>query len=69
MSIISSIESEFAAIVADARSVPEKLEALIGLHSKAQAVTALEPVLTAIINSGDAVEAKVEAIVRAVGKL
>lgn len=69
MSILSSIEAEFQAIVADARSVPEKLAALVDLHSKSQAVASLEPAITAIVNSGDAVETKVEQILHAVGKL
>jgi hypothetical protein len=69
MTILASIEAEFNAIVADVKSVPEKLEALVGLQSKAQALQALEASVTAIINGPDALDAKVEAILKAVGKL
>lgn len=69
MSILSSIEAEFATIMGDARSVSEKIEAIVGLQSKKKELDALDEQLTAIINSADPVEVKVEAIARAVGKL
>lgn len=69
MSILSSIEAEFATIMGDARSVSEKIEAIVGLQSKKKELDALDAQLTAIISSADPVEVKVEAIARAVGKL
>lgn len=69
MSIMASIEQEFQTIVADARSIPEKLASLVGLHTKAQELVQLESTITEIVNGGEAVEAKVEGILHAVGKL
>jgi hypothetical protein len=69
MSIMTHIESEFQAIVNDGRSVAEKLASLFELHKKSQELTALEPQIIAIINNGDPIESKVEAIVAAIGKL
>jgi hypothetical protein len=69
MSIMASIEQEFQNIIADARSIPEKLAALVGLHAKSQELAQLEEQITTIVNGGEAVETKVEGILHAVGKL
>lgn len=70
MSIWAAIESEFNAIVADARSVPEKLAALVDLHGKAQGLAGIESTVTTIIEDATkATEEKVTAIMQAVGKL
>jgi hypothetical protein len=69
MSIWAGIESEFNAIVADVKSVPEKLEALVGLHAKAQNLSALESTLTTIVEDTTRAAAdKVTEILAAVGK-
>ncbi len=69
MSIWTGIESEFNAIIGDVKSVPEKLEALVGLHSKAQTLAALESALTTIVEDSTKVAAdKVSEILAAVGK-
>jgi plasmid maintenance system antidote protein VapI len=70
MSIWAGIESEFTAIVNDARSIPEKLAALVDLHSKAQSLSSIESTVTAIVDDATRVTAdKVTAIMQAVGKL
>ncbi|WP_321921723.1 hypothetical protein [Burkholderia sp. BCC1998] len=70
MSIWTSIENEFNAIVADARSIPEKLAALVELHSKAQGLSDIENTVTAIVeDAGKATADKVSEILHAVGKL
>lgn len=70
MSIINSIEAEFQSIIADARSVPEKLAALVGLHTKSQELAQIEPQLVALIdNTGIPSPEKVEQILKMVGKL
>lgn len=68
--MFAALEAEFNAIVADVKSVPEKLEALVGLHTKAAAVEALATPITTIVDNADMTTAqKVEAILAAVGKL
>jgi hypothetical protein len=68
--MFASLEAEFSAIVNDVKSVPEKLEALVGLHVKATAVAALAAPLTTILeDAAQTTEQKVEAILVAVGKL
>lgn len=70
MSIWAAIENEFNAIIADARSVPEKLAALVDLHGKAQGLSSIESSVTTIIeDASKATEEKVTAIMQAVGKL
>lgn len=70
MSFWTDIEAEFNAVIADARSVPEKLEMLVGIRNKAAEMTALEQKLTDVINDGSvATPDKVTAILQAVGKL
>jgi hypothetical protein len=70
MSIWAAIESEFNSIIADARSVPEKLAALVDLHGKAQGLAGIETAVTTIIeDTTKATEEKVTAIMQAVGKL
>lgn len=69
MSVLQSIENEFNAIVSDARSVPEKLAALVGLHNRAQELTQLEASITTIVDdSTKATADKVTEILHAVGK-
>lgn len=69
MSIWTAVETEFNAIVADARSVPEKLAALVELHGKAQGLAALESAVTTIIeDTAKATVDKVSEILKAVGK-
>jgi hypothetical protein len=69
MSVLAGIEAEFNAIVADARSIPEKLAALVGLHSRAQELTSLESSITSIIEAASKATAdKVTEILHAVGK-
>lgn len=68
--MFAALEAEFNAIVSDARSVAEKLEALVGLHSKAQAIEALTAPMTTIIEDATkSTEQKVAEILTAVGKL
>ncbi|PXX15846.1 hypothetical protein C7399_109181 [Paraburkholderia tropica] len=70
MSIWTTIESEFNAIVTDARSIPEKLAALVDLHGKAQNLSSLESAVTMIIeDTAKATADKVTEIMQAVGKL
>jgi ribosome biogenesis protein Tsr3 len=70
MSIWAGIESEFSAIVADARSIPEKLAALVELHGKAQSLSAIEASVTSIVeDTTKATADKVTEIMHAVGKL
>jgi ribosome biogenesis protein Tsr3 len=70
MSIWSSIESEFNAIIADARSVPEKLAALVDLHGKAQTLSSMEATVTTIVDDTTKGTAdKVQEILHAVGKV
>lgn len=69
MSIWTSVETEFNAIIADARSIPEKLTALVDLHGKAQGLAALESTVTTIIeDTTKATADKVTEILKAVGK-
>ncbi|MGQ7939125.1 hypothetical protein [Paraburkholderia sp. D1E] len=69
MSIWTGIEAEFNAIVGDVKSVPEKLEALVGLHAKAQTLSTLESSLTTIVeDTTKAAADKVSEILAAVGK-
>ena len=69
MSVLQSIETEFNTIVADARSIPEKLAALVGLHARAQELTSLESSITSIIDDASKATAdKVTEILHAVGK-
>jgi hypothetical protein len=68
--MFAAIEAEFNAIVADARSIPEKLEALIGLHTKSQAIEALAtPLATVIEDASKPTTQKVTEILTMVGKL
>ena len=68
--MFAALEAEFAAIVNDARSIPEKLESLMGLHTKVEAINALTAPMTAIIEDGNkATEQKVQEILTLVGKL
>lgn len=68
--MFAALEAEFNAIVNDVKSVPEKLEALVGLHSKAQVIAALSTPMTAIIeDTSKATEQKVQEILTLVGKL
>lgn len=69
MSIWTSLEQEFNAIAADTRSIPEKLEAVVGLHAKAQELTQLESQLVSVIDGGATAPEKVEQILKLVGKL
>ena len=70
MSIWTGIENEFNAIIADARSVPEKLAALVELHSKASGLSALESTVTTIVeDAAKGTADKVTEILQAVGKL
>lgn len=68
--MFASLEAEFNSIINDVKSIPEKLEALVGLHTKAQAVEALAAPMTAIIeDTSKTTEQKVTEILTAVGKL
>jgi hypothetical protein len=68
--MFAALEAEFNAIVADGRSVAEKLESLIGLHSKAATVDSFAPALTTIVeDTTKTTEQKVTEILTAVGKL
>lgn len=70
MSIIQSIETEFSNIAGDSRSIMEKLEAVVGLQTKAKELTELEPLLTSIIeDTSKSTENKVVEILSRVGKL
>jgi hypothetical protein len=68
--MFAALEAEFNAIVADGRSVAEKLESLIGLHAKSATVDSFAPALTAIVeDAAKTTEQKVTDILAAVGKL
>ena len=68
--MFAALEAEFNSIVADGRSVAEKLESLIGLHAKSAMVDSFAPALTAIVDAFDkTTEQKVTEILMAVGKL
>jgi hypothetical protein len=68
--MFAALEAEFNTIIADARSIPEKLEALLGLHTRSQAIDALAAPMTAIIeDASKTTEQKVTEILTAVGKL
>ena len=68
--MFAALEAEFNAIVADGRSVAEKLESLIGLHAKSATVDSFAPALTAILeDAAKTTEQKVTDILTAVGKL
>lgn len=70
MSIWTGIETEFNAIVADARSIPEKLAALVDLHGKAQSLSSIEATVTSIVeDASKQTSDKVAEILTAVGKL
>lgn len=70
MSIWANIESEFNTIIGDARSIPEKLAAMVDLHSKAQSLSTIEGTVTTIVDDATKATAdKVTAILQAVGKL
>lgn len=69
MSFWTDIETEFNAVIAGADSIPAKLEALVGLQSKAAAMTALTAQLTSIVeDAATATADKVAAILAATGK-
>ena len=68
--MFAAIEAEFAAIVGNAGTVAEKLEALIGLHAKSTAITALATPMTTIIeDASKPTDQKVQEILTLVGKL
>jgi hypothetical protein len=68
--MFAALEAEFNAIVADGRSVAEKLESLIGLHARSATVDSFAPALTTIVeDAAMSSEQKVTAILTAVGKL
>lgn len=68
--MFAALEAEFAAIVADVKSVPEKLEALVGLHAKSQVIDALATSMATIIDDTSKPTAqKVQEILTMVGKL
>jgi hypothetical protein len=70
MSFWTDIEAEFNSVVASADSIPSKLEALVGIQSKAAQMTALTNQITAILEDGSKTNAdKVTDILTAVGKL
>jgi hypothetical protein len=70
MSFWTDIEAEFNSVVASADSIPAKLEALVGIQSKAAQMTALTNQITAILEDGSKANAdKVTEILTAVGKL
>lgn len=70
MSIWESIESEFNTIVADARSVPEKLASLVDLHGRAQSLASIESTVTSVIeDAGKSTADKVIEILHLVVKL
>ena len=68
--MFAALEAEFNSIINDVKSVPEKLEALVGLHTKSQAVEALAAPMTAVIeDTSKTTEVKVTEILTMVGKL
>jgi hypothetical protein len=68
--MFAALEAEFTAIINDVTSVPQKLEALVGLHTKAQAIDALAaPMTTVIEDASKTTEQKVAEILTLVGKL
>jgi len=68
--MFAALEAEFNTIINDAKSIGEKLEALVGLHAKVSAVEALAAPMTAIIeDASKTTEQKVTEILTAVGKL
>lgn len=68
--MFAALEAEFNAIITDVRSVPEKLEALLGLHAKSQALDALVAPLTAVVeDAAKSTEQKIQEILTLVGKL
>ena len=68
--MFAALEAEFNAIINDVKSVPEKLEALVGLHTHAQAVEALAAPMTAIIeDASKTTDQKVQEILTLAGKL
>lgn len=50
MSLFDSIEAEFQAIEASAKTTVEKLEAFVGLHAKALTLTGLRDDIVTILN-------------------
>jgi hypothetical protein len=70
MSFWNDIENEYNAVVASADSIAVKLENLVGIQTKAAAVTSLTNQVTAIIDDGAKNTAdKVTEILTLVGKL
>lgn len=68
--MLQALETEFSTIIGQAGTTLEKLEALVGLHAKASAVSVLQPQLSGIMaNAALTDDQKVEAILVAVGKL
>lgn len=68
--MFAAIEAEFKSIIEDATSIPEKLESLLHLHTKAQEVEALSaPITTIIEDTSKATADKVTEILTLVGKL
>lgn len=70
MDFWSTIEADFNAIITNADAIPAKLEALVGIHARAAAMTSLTSQLTAIVDDGmKATADKVTEILTATGKL
>jgi hypothetical protein len=68
--MFAALEAEFNAIINDVKSVPEKLEALVGLHTKAAAIDALATPMTTIIeDASKTTEVKVTEILHLMGQL
>lgn len=68
--MFAALEAEFSAIINDAKTIPEKLEALVGLHTRAQAIEALAAPMTAVIeDASKTTETKVTEILHMVGQL
>ena len=68
--MFAKLEAEFNTIVNDVKTIPEKLEALVGLQSRAKELENLSAPLTAVIeDASKATAQKVEEILAMVGKL
>jgi hypothetical protein len=68
--MFAAIEAEFSAIVNDVKSIPEKLEALVGLHNKSRELDAMiQPMTTIIEDQTKTTQQKVTEILSLVGKL
>ncbi len=68
--MFASIENEFHAIIDATTGVAEKLEALVGLHAKAQEVEQLGTNISQVIDDvNKGTQQKVQEILNMVGKL